>query len=133
MGLNSVGTVKETATIELYDPATSETLLNADGTPMTITFHGPYSKKYKAVSNAQQNRRLMKVQRTGGKMNMTAEEIEAGNLDLLVKCVESWNLSLDAEKEPFSEAKVREVFTDMPWVKEQVDTAFGNTAAFLAK
>lgn len=133
MGLKSVGTVKETATVEMYDPATSETLLNNDGTPMTITFHGPYSKKYKTASNAQQNRRLMKAQRTGGKMNLTAEELEASNMDLLVKCIEDWNITLDTEKEPFSEAKVREVFAELPWVKEQVDAAFGNTAAFLAK
>lgn len=131
MGLNDIGKVKETTDVELVHPVTGEALLNADGSPMTITVHGPYSKRYKQISHAQQNKRLMKAQRTGGKLNLTAEEIEASALDLLVKCVEGWNITLDEEPEAFSPEKARDVFTDLPWVREQVDAAFGDTRAFL--
>ena len=100
---------------------------------MTITVHGPYSKKYKTISHAQQNRRLMKAQRTGGKLNLTAEEIEASALDLLVKCVSGWNITLGGEQPDCTEAKVREVFEALPWVREQVDAALGDAQAFLDK
>lgn len=131
MGLNDIGKVKETTDVELLHPATGETLTNEDGSVMTITVHGPYSSTYKAISHAQQNKRLMKAQRTGGKLNLTAEEIEASSLDLLIKCTAGWNITLDKKPEEFSQDKARKVYTEMPWVREQVDAIFADTRAFL--
>jgi len=91
MDLLNIGKTKETTDVTLYNPVTSEVLTNEDGSEMTITVHGPYSKKYKTIAHAQQNRRLQKAQRTGGKLNLSAEEIEAAGLDLLVKCVDGVN------------------------------------------
>ena len=131
MGLKDIGTVKETTDVELLHPSTGEVLLNDDGTPMTITVYGQYSSTYKAVSHAQQNKRLMKAQRTGGKMNLNAEELEAAAMDLLVKCTAGWNITLDKKPEDFSHDKVRQVYQEYPWVREQVDAVFGDTRAFL--
>jgi len=133
MDLMNIGTTKETTDVVLYNPVNSEILLNADGSEMSITVNGPYSKKYKAISHAQQNRRLQKAQRTGGKLNLTAEELEASALDLLVKCVEGWNITLGGEQPDCTEAKVRDVFEKLPWVREQVETALGDAQAFLDK
>lgn len=133
MDLMNIGTAKDTTDVVLYNPVNSEVLRNEDGSEMTITVHGPYSKKYKAISHAQQNRRLQKAQRTGGKLNLTAEEIEASALDLLVKCVEKWNITIGGEMPEATEAKVREVFEALPWVREQVDAGLGDTQAFLGK
>jgi len=131
MDLSNIGKTKETSDVTLYNPVTSEVLTNEDGTEMTITIHGPYSSKYKAIAHAQQNRRLQKAQRTGGKLNLTAQEIEASALDLLVKCVTKWNITLGGSCPDCGEAKVKEVFTDMPWIREQVDAALGDAQAFL--
>jgi len=133
MDLMNIGTTKETTDVTLYNPINSEILVNDDKSEMTITIHGPYSKKYKSISHAQQNRRLMKAQRTGGKLNLTAEELEASALDLLVKCVDGWSITLGGEKPECKEAKVREVFEALPWVREQVDAALGDAQAFLDK
>jgi len=131
MDLSNIGKSKETSTVVLYDPRNSEILTNEDGTEMTITIHGPYSAKYKSISHAQQNRRLQKAQRTGGKLNLTAQEIEASALDLLVKCVTEWSITLDKTNPDCTEAKVKEVFTDYPWIREQVDAGLGDVQAFL--
>tara|TARA_R110000787_G_scaffold1259_1_gene4478 strand:+ start:318 stop:719 length:402 start_codon:yes stop_codon:yes gene_type:complete len=133
MDLMNIGTTKETTDVTLYNPINSEILVNDDKSEMTITIHGPYSKKYKSISHAQQNRRLMKAQRTGGKLNLTAEELESSALDLLVKCVDGWSITLGGEKPECKEAKVREVFEALPWVREQVDAALGDAQAFLDK
>ena len=133
MDLMNIGTTKETTDVTLYNPVNSEILTNEDRSEMTITVYGPYSKKYKTISHAQQNRRLMKAQRTGGKLNLTAEEIEASALDLLVKCVDGWNITLSGEMPECKESKVREVFEALPWVREQVDAALGDAQAFLDK
>ena len=131
MGLKAIGSVKDTTDVEILHPATGEVLLNDDGTPMTITVHGPYSSTYKAVSHAQQNKRLMKAQRTGGKLNLSAEEIEASSLELLVKCTAGWNITLEDKPEDFSQDKAREVYKEYPWVRDQIDAVFGDTRAFL--
>ena len=131
MGLKAIGSVKDTTDVEIVHPATGEVLLNDDGTPMTITVYGPYSSTYKSVSHAQQNKRLMKAQRTGGKLNLSAEEIEASSLDLLVKCTADWNITLDDKPENFSQDKAREVYKEYPWVRDQIDAVFGDTRAFL--
>jgi hypothetical protein len=131
--LLNIGKTKETSDVVLYNPVNSEILTNEDGSEMTITIHGPYSKRYKSISHAQQNRRLQKAQRTGGKLNLSAEEIESSALDLLVKCVDAWTITLGGEQPACTEAKVREVFTDLPWVREQVDAALGDAQAFLDK
>ena len=133
MDLLNIGKTKDTTNVTLYNPITSEILTNEGGSEMTITVHGPYSKKYKSIAHAQQNRRLQKAQRTGGKLNLSAEEIEAAALDLLVKCVDGWNITLGGEQPDCTEAKVREVFTELPWVREQVDAALGDAQAFLGK
>ena len=133
MDLMNIGTTKDTTDVVLYNPVNSEILLNDDGSEMTVTVHGPYSAKYKSISHNQQNRRLMKAQRTGGKLNLTAEEIEASATDLLVKCVDGWNITVGGEKPECTEAKVRELFETLPWVREQVDAALGDAQAFLGK
>lgn len=130
-GLLSIAKTKDTTDVVLYHPQTGDVLLNADGSQMTITIHGPYSERYKKVTHEQQNRRLLKAQRSGGRMNLTAEELEASALEVLVECTETWNLTLTDKLEKFDKAKVREVYTTLPWVKNQVDDAFADTRAFL--
>ena len=131
MGLRDIGAVKDTTDVELYHPATAELLLNADKTPMTITVHGPYSEKFKAVQRAQMNRRLARAQRAGRSTEIKAEQVEAETLEQLLKCVEAWNITVKDEPEPFSEDNVRAVFDEFPWVREQVEAAFGDARAFL--
>lgn len=133
MSLKDIGTFKEAIDVELMHPITGEPLLNADKSQMTITVHGPYSKLYKKIMHDQQNRRLMKAQRTGGKLNLTAEEIEAASLDLLVKCTTDWNVTLEGDdKTKYSHEAVRETYLELPWVREQVETVLADTRAFLA-
>ena len=131
MGLRDIGAVKDTTDVELYHPATAEPLLNADKTTMTITVHGPYSENFKAVQRAQMNRRLARAQRAGRGTEIKAEQVEAETLEQLIKCVEAWNITVKDEPEPFSEDNVRAVFEEFPWVREQVESVFGDTRAFL--
>lgn len=132
MSLRDVGTVKDTTTITLYHPATGADLLNADGTPMTVTIHGPYSARYKGILRDQQQKRVAEISRPGARATMTAAEIEALTDDLLRQCVETWEITLEGdEKLPFSREAVDDVFTEFPWLKDQVNAALGNVADFL--
>lgn len=133
MSLREIAKVTDTTEVTLRHPTTDAILTNADGSPMVVVIHGPYSKRYKNTAHEQTNRRLNKMNRTGGKMTMTAEEIEESTLDLMVACVESWNITVDTKPEPFSTAAVRKVFEEFPWLREQVESVMGDTRAFLAE
>ena len=133
MALSNIGKPKDTTEVELTHPITGEMLLNDDGSTMTVTVYGPYSDTYRKINHDQQNKRLMRAQRTGGKVNLTAEEIEASGLELLVKCTADWKITLEDGKgvEPFSHDAARDVYTQYPWLREQIDAVFGDTKAFL--
>lgn len=132
MGLNDIKVV-ETTTVELIHPITGEPLINeSDGTPMTITVHGPYSARYKQLVHAQQNRRLQQAQRSNGKTTLTAEDLETAALEMLVKCTADWNLTLDTKKEPFSEDAAKRVYESWPFIRARVEEVFGDERAFLA-
>jgi hypothetical protein len=132
MGLKNAVTVKETVDVEIVD-SNGIVITNDDGSPIVITVYGPYSDFYKKTMHAQQNKRLAKAQRMGGKMNLTAEELEAGALDLLVKCTKGWKLTLNDGEGflKFNEENVRKVYTEEPWVRDQVEAVMGDTRAFL--
>lgn len=133
MSLRDVGTVKDTTTISLYHPATGKTLENADGTPMTITLHGPYSDRYKKILREQQQRRLSDVPRAArAATTVDSEELEAMTRELIARCIEDWKITLEGDETvPFSLEAVDSIFTEFPWVRDQVNAAIGNVADFL--
>jgi hypothetical protein len=132
MSLRDVGTVKDTTTITLYHPATGKDLLNADKTPMTVTLHGPYSERYKMVIREQQQRRMTDMTRGGRGTTMDPEELDTMARELTMRCVDDWALTLEGdEKLPFSPQAVESVFTEFPWVRDQITAAMGNVADFL--
>jgi hypothetical protein len=132
MGLNDVAKVKDTIDVKIVHPKTDVVLRNdEDDSEMTITLHGPYSSKHKAKMHEQQNRRFATAQKNGGVSGITSEDLDASALELLVACTESWNISVGKKKEPFDPDRVRDVYTKLPWVREQVEVVIGDRKAFL--
>lgn len=133
MGLNAVGHMAETTEVVLYHPETLEDLPGPGGKPMSVTLHGQYSERYKAVVRKQQQQRMQAVGR-GGKIRIQSVEIEQFAEELLVSCVDSWNVSLEGDDPlPCTPEIIRDVFEKHPWVRTQVDSAFGSVADFLVK
>jgi len=134
MALRDVGTVKDTTVITLYHPASGKDLLNADGSPMTVTVHGPYSERYKSIMRAQQQRRMTDTARVAGRgaVEMSPEELEAFSHEMVTRSVETWNITLDGDAPlPFSIENVESVFKEFPWVRDQIMSATGNVSNFL--
>ena len=133
MGLSDVGTTKDTAEVVLYHPRTGDEIPGPNNKPLSVTVHGPYSPKYKAFVRKQQQSRLQSVSKQHrNTLTITADEIEQGALDLIIACIESWNLSFEGDAVlPLNEENIREVFRQHPWVRDQLDAAMGNAADFL--
>lgn len=131
--LNDLKPKSDTIEITLRHPATDETITYTEGKtekPMTITVYNSWSAGYKKAIHDQTNKRLTKAQR-GKKAGYTAEDLEAGAMELLSKVTVGWDIQLGGEKPKFTAAKAISVFTDFPWIREQLEEALNDTASFL--
>jgi len=135
MSLRDVGTVKDTTTITLFDPATGKDLLNADGTAMTVAVYGPYSDRYKSVLRAQQQQRVAEITAKGrDSATLNPDEMEAMSRELTLQCIADWNLTLEGDTTlPFSFEAAESVLTEFPWVRDQISVAMGNVGNFLER
>jgi hypothetical protein len=111
------------STVEILHPATSE--------PIGLTI-GLRPSTHPAVKEVV--RRFTNDNLSFNKKKLTAEKLEAHNLERLVSATESFAWSGDAswggEKIEATPANVRTVYTKAPWIKDQVDEALGDQARF---
>ena len=110
----------DTVDIELKNPATDEVMTNKDGSPMVITMYLPHSKKYKEVRHEQTNRRIQASQKKGAK-TITAQEIEAETIDLLVKTTADWSITYkEKHLKKFDPQVAKEVYEVAPFIADQL-------------
>jgi hypothetical protein len=128
MDLMNLTPTSDIVEITLKHPNTGDTLTNEDKTPMTITFHAPHSKTYKSAMHEQTNKQLKKSRSGKKEIQVTAEELEASSLDVLVKVTEDWNITYEGKNPPIK--KAREIYQKVFWIKEQVEEALADSLDF---
>lgn len=116
--------------VTIKHPLTEEPLKNEDGSEMTITVYAPYSKEYKSVVHGIANKRLKAAQ---GKKSTeyTMEELEAATLESLVKTTKEWNITYGGGKPKLTEAKAKEVYDKVFWIKAQIEGAVETSLDFM--
>lgn len=120
-------------TIDIRHPKTNLPL------GIQITVCGSDSETCKRIQRKQINRRLeLSARSRNNKVAMTAEEIEAEALDILVSCTKGWNTGdrkeielADDEWLPCTPENVRRVYEELPWLREQIDQEIGDRSNFL--
>ena len=114
--------VEQGAVMELLDPLTDEP------TGATITLLGYDSAKAKEIIHKNSNKRMKK------RSSISAENIEANGLDLVVALTVSWK-DIDEKGKPLkcTPENVKKVYEDYGWIRDQVDTYIGDRANFLTK
>lgn len=130
MDLSNIGTFSETSSLQLLHPATDETLYDDDGKAFEVVVYSPTSAKVKQLQHEQTNRRIQKASRSRN-ISLTAEQLEAQQLDLISKIVKDWHLILNGSVPECTPAKVKEVFETYPWIYEQVTNFFDDRRNFL--
>lgn len=109
-------------TIEIKHPVTDEPI------GLTITLRPESDLAVQAAQRRFLNERLQKGKK------VTAEQIEAGTLSKVVAAIAGWEwkngLTFHGDIPDFSEANVRKVFKELPWVRTQIDAELGDDAAF---
>lgn len=110
--------------IEIIHPTTEE--------PIGVRFFllPDTDPKVKKVQRDIQNRQFNKR-----KGKITAEQIEANNMERLVSAVDGWEwygegVNFEGEIPEFTEENVRRVLKKVPFIKEQVMDEFNDREAF---
>lgn len=106
---------------------------------VTITVCGSDSQTFKTIQRKQLNRRIELSNKSRNKtLSMTAEEIELESLNTLVACTKSWSQDggdsiemNEGEWLPCTPENVKRVYTELPWIREQVDQEIGDRNNFL--
>lgn len=129
MDLKDLTPTSDTVDVNIVHPTTLEPLLNDNSDPMVITMYAPHSKEYKAAVHEQTNKRLKQAQ-SKKKVDLTAEDIEDATLDLFAKTTKSWNITYDGEEPDFSVSKAKEIYSEVFWIRDQIDEAVSNSLSF---
>lgn len=113
----------QSRTIEILHPATSEpTGLKVSLLPMS-------DDKIESVRRKQLNRRL-----NSRNTKVTAEQLEAESMELLIASITGWEwsgtASFQGEKPEFTPDNVRRVMKAAKWVRDQIDREAGYAEAF---
>lgn len=128
--LDSLALKTESILVELRHPVTDEPLLTDKKEKVGIYVYGTASEQYRDAVSAMQRRALAR-----GKKQVSVEVMKDEAVALLVAVSEK-ALNLEYAGKPVnSPESFRSLYADpqFSWLKEQVDTAVGETANFLAQ
>jgi hypothetical protein len=117
--------------VTIKHPSTEELLKNEDGSPMTITVYAPYTKEYKAVVHGIANKRLQAASKNKKSLDYTMEELEEAALESLAKTTKEWNITYGGEVPKLTEAKAKEVYDKVFWIKTQIEGAVETSMDFM--
>lgn len=130
MDLMNLVPKSDTVEVKIKHPATKEVLKNDDGTEMTITVYAPHAKQHKKVIHELANKRIKASQKKNAK-EITVEDLEEATLETLVKVTKEWNITFNGEQPKLTEAKAREIYDKVFWLKAQVEQAVDESLDFM--
>ena len=116
-----VSPANEGVWMNLEHPVTGEPL------DVKIKLAGVDSDYYKKELRKQQNKKFKK-----GFRKLSAEELEADTIELLVACTLDWEgVELEGQALECNPENVRKIYKRFPWIREQVDNFINDRANFL--
>ena len=120
----------DTVTIEIKHPVTEETMVNSDGSPMTITLWNVYSQQFKDVQYEHADVRLALTMEKGDDLEIKASELDANHLDMLAKITKEWSLTLEGKKVKLTQDKAKELYLKVVGLRPQLDKALKESEVF---
>jgi len=130
MNLDSIGRAKDESTLSIKNPSNGKVVKNDDGTDMEVTVYGEYSADWKNALYDRTKARIEKSKETG-QTSMSFEDMEDENFEVTCRCTKSWNLTDKDGPIELTPENVRRIYTDYPWVYQQVRAHMENSSNFL--
>ena len=110
-------------TVDIVHPSTNYPI------GLSITILPPSSPEVKRAQ-----RKNLDAQLSARSSKITAAGVEQNSLNLLVACVGAWEWKGDSNfkgnKPPCTPENVRELFTEVSWIREQVKDEFDDAESF---
>lgn len=129
----SVDPENQKAVLELMHPQSYSPLTDDDGNVASITLHGPDSNEQKKARRKWMDKALNNGAKRK-KMNISSEQIEAQAIDILVAATADWsNIGYEGEDLDCTPENVRKIYTEVPFIREQVDEFINDRSNFLGK
>lgn len=125
--LDTTSAAEKGATITIRHPITGEDLEGSDGKPCTLQVLGADSKEWKrAVADSMKS--------TKNRRNLTVADAERSTIEMLARVTTgmSENWVWGKKPLPFSKENITRLYSERPWIREQVDIFVGDRANFLA-
>ncbi len=129
MDLKDLTPKSDTIDVTLVHPNTGDELTNPDGSNMTICMYATHSPEYKKVMHSQTNKRI-KAATKGDDLTMTSEDLESSTLDVLANTTKSWDITFSGEKPELTVKKAKEIYTEVFWIKVQLEGAVNDSLDF---
>lgn len=104
-----------------------DTLKNDDGSDMTITVYGPWTKKYRSSGFNLASKRLRSKKDSE---EITYEEFNSASIELLAEVTHDWDITYGGEKPKFSVEKAKEVYEHIFWIKPLLEGAINESGDF---
>lgn len=104
-----------------------EQLKNKDGSDMTITVYGPWTKKYRASGFNLASKRLRNKNED---TEVTYEDFNTANIELLASITYDWNITLDGKKPELTTENAIEVYDEIYWIKPLIEEAINKSGDF---
>lgn len=130
MNLDSIGRAKDESTLYIKNPSNGKVVKNDDGTDMEVTVFGEYSDEWRNALYERTKNRIEKSKETG-QTSMSFEQMEEENFEMTCLCTKSWNLTDKDGPVDLTPENVRRIYTEYPWVYQQVRAHMENSSNFL--
>ncbi len=130
MNLDSIGRAKDESTLYIKNPSNGKVVKNDDGTDMEVTVFGEYSDEWRNALYERTKNRIEKSKETG-QTSISFEEMEEENFEVTCLCTKSWNLTDKDGPVDLTPENVRRIYTEYPWVYQQVRAHMENSSNFL--
>lgn len=130
MDLKDLKPTKNTIEVTLVHPLNGEVLTNKDDSPMTISLYAPYSREYKEVMYERADERIKQAKSKGKDQEFTAKDVDESSIDILARTTASWSITYDGKKPRLTVEKAREIYTELFWIRPQIDKAIDEDKVF---
>jgi hypothetical protein len=132
--LTTVSLSEQGAFLHLTHPGTGLKLNNGDGQPMGLLLRGKDSTVVAAKEREISQRRIDGALAVGRRPRIDANSLNVDAIELLVAATkEVRNLVLRGQPVANTPQAFTQLYTDFPWIREQVDTFIADRANFLGK
>ncbi len=131
--LDTVAVAETGAKMVVLHPATGVPLETEDGKPVFLVLAGEDSEKCRSARRAVANKRL-RAQTAGLRAQITRDEIENDNLEVLVACTLDWGgvaLGSAGADMTFNHDNARTLYKRLPWLREQAEAFVADRSNFL--